>query len=298
MRLFYIICNHGSNTGTITFSHLKHFVMPTLEDSIPITTPATQQVNHYDPESAFIVYQAPYYRGRNTQVRHWTETRKTFGQRHVYQTLNPDTMQWLAPKPGQYFDIVVLMRNNEPLHPYCGHITAQGYIFKDLSNAEFFQLATLHAYTTFQRDRIMRELNSRGCYAPPPWKEEPQINFYLAKQFESNLPPELRNDKRMRDEAGFVKETFSQAKHREAKEREAKRAEGLIPAAIPRAKRMPEDTHTQQPVISLDDQAIIDDTRDPRAILNSIYVMANCPDGFNFGATLARINKLKGITDE
>lgn len=195
-----------------------------LLDQEPLQAPLEQVVNHYDFDSAFEIKQYPYRPGVNTRVRYWTETRKKYGQRYVYQTLDPYTMKWLQEKPSLYTDIVVLLKVTDTNHSMCGHIVPIMRSLAGMPDKDLFELCLAYSFTLFQRDRIMEELNRRGYGKAPPWKEFPIINMKAAWDAENPLPAELRVQRLTNDE-GILIETHGQAHYRLRKERQAKKAE-------------------------------------------------------------------------
>ncbi len=66
-------------------------------------------------ENPVIVENYPYGFRLKTKARYYIETTKN-GQRSVFQTLNPKTQKWNAPKKSTYSEIMLLIRNLENNH--------------------------------------------------------------------------------------------------------------------------------------------------------------------------------------
>jgi hypothetical protein len=193
-----------------------------LNAETPLLVPLEQLVNHYDVDSAYVVKQYPHHRGINTQVRYWVETRKPYGQRLVYQTLDPYTCKWLKEKPGAYVALAIMRVNCDYDHPQCGHVIPLVYpTFLNLNNQQFCELALAYSYTEYQKNVIMKELIERfGPVQPPPWRNDPPINLADANRAENPLPYELRVE-RLTTPEGIICETFAAAHTRVRKERRA-----------------------------------------------------------------------------
>lgn len=189
----------------------------------PNTIPSPLQiVNCFDEFTAHNVYQYPYCAGVVSQQQHWYETRKAYGQRHVYRTLNPYTGKWLAVKPSHYYDIVILLTCDDPINPLYNQVFPLTVMLDFFTNQELFDFAVKYSFDFHQRNVVMSELNKRGVLVPPPWKTEPQILYAVADRHANPLPPELRVQ-RLTNEFGIVCETFEAANARLRKERRAAR---------------------------------------------------------------------------
>lgn len=89
-----------------------------------MTTAYTVLTGHTSFETAHETADYPYGYSQRTERREWIEYKPKFGYRYVTCTRNPKTGKWNKPKPGGYYELAVMIQDNET-----GHInyTALGY---------------------------------------------------------------------------------------------------------------------------------------------------------------------------
>ena len=75
---------------------------------------------HDNFENAYEVDNYPWGFRFKTKRRYWIETKKGFGDRLVFATLNPKNGKWCKPKAGTYDPVQVLAKNDE------GHVIGYG----------------------------------------------------------------------------------------------------------------------------------------------------------------------------
>jgi len=66
--------------------------------------------NHVNEETAYTVQDYPWGYRMRTEQRYWIESNKN-GDRFVYQTKDPRTEKWCAPKKSVYYLVKVLVRD-------------------------------------------------------------------------------------------------------------------------------------------------------------------------------------------
>lgn len=107
---------------------------------------------HEDENTAYLVEDYPWGFKLRTQQRHWVETKKGYGQRHVTQTLNPKNGKWCKPKKSTYAQIVVLFLEDET-----GYLRSYHYSIAYTGQEEldkFLSLVPYEKLTAFQQDQI------------------------------------------------------------------------------------------------------------------------------------------------
>ena len=75
---------------------------------------------HDNFENAYEVDNYPWGFKLKTKRRYWIETKKGFGDRLVFATLNPKNGKWCKPKAGTYQPVQVLALNQD------GHVITRG----------------------------------------------------------------------------------------------------------------------------------------------------------------------------
>ncbi len=114
---------------------------------------------HTSPETAFTRDGYPYGRHR-TQVRYWLEHHPRHGFRAVFQSLNPKTGRWNAPKRGTYAPVLVLTLDAN------GHVQNEGLgIYRGEEEIAAYEARHAAALTPEHRARIayLRALNARAA---------------------------------------------------------------------------------------------------------------------------------------
>ena len=100
---------------------------------------------HNNFENAYEVDNYPWGFRFKTKRRYWIETKKGFGDRLVFATLNPKNGKWCKPKAGTYEPVQILAKNDK------GHVYGYGFglcqdneaIAKFLDNVDWKQLNKL-----------------------------------------------------------------------------------------------------------------------------------------------------------
>lgn len=96
-------------------------------------------------ENAYEVDNYPWGFTLKTKRKYWIETKKGFGDRFVFATLNPKNGKWCKPKAGTYEPVLVLAKNEKD------HVVTYGFglwrnnenIAKFLDNVDWEKLNEL-----------------------------------------------------------------------------------------------------------------------------------------------------------
>lgn len=153
-----------------------------------------QLVMHFSEELAYVNYQYPWRPGKNTTARFWIETRRSFGQRVMYRTYNPEKKVWNKAHPLRdektgiplpYKDIAILTLGKEPTSPECGQIIPIVLNLSDLNLPTLQLFSTYYSFTPYQREIVLEDLQRSGIQSNPGWKTEPYINVALANFYEN-----------------------------------------------------------------------------------------------------------------
>jgi len=108
-------------------------------------------INPQPTEQTPITVEGYPYGWKRTQAQYWIETTKN-GQRVVFRTKNPKTLQWNKPKKSTYSDIRVLYRNTEN-----NHIENDGLSFTYADQADldnFLKNFPEETLTDFQKSQL------------------------------------------------------------------------------------------------------------------------------------------------
>lgn len=136
-----------------------------------------QLFNHVSPETGFIVPNFPFAHGVCTPARFWIETRIAYGQRIMYQFLDPATKEWFKPKTrAGYVDLCVLELNTIENHPMYGQVIMYEIVLEKLTQEAILSLAHYYEFTDYQRDRILGALYARNWQGTIEWRTTPHVD--------------------------------------------------------------------------------------------------------------------------
>lgn len=107
---------------------------------------------HTNESNSYLVEDYPWGFRLRTSQRHWIESKKGHGERHVTQTLNPKNGRWCNPKKSTYSMVVVLFLDDEN-----GYLRGYDYDvrYSDQVNLDkFLSLVGFDNLTEFQQNQI------------------------------------------------------------------------------------------------------------------------------------------------
>jgi hypothetical protein len=116
--------------------------------NIEILEPQPTELNPYEIDGY------PYGFRLRTKARYYVETSKTYGQRQVFQTLNPKTQppRWNKPKKGTYSDIVILYKDTTNGHIHAYYFGAAYTNEEDLK--KFLEFCPIEKLSEHQKNKL------------------------------------------------------------------------------------------------------------------------------------------------
>lgn len=124
-----------------------------------LTIPAniTPLSGHDSFETSYEVADYPY-GGYRTVVRYWVEYKAKHGQRVMFCSRNPKTLQWNKPKASTYSQLICMFLNNDNGHIEFAHI---GSVWDTKENFDLFEKTFESVMTEKQKSDIkaLRALN-------------------------------------------------------------------------------------------------------------------------------------------